>query len=66
MNMDKLKGRVVEYRIQQEDLGKIIKLSSRSINRKLNGHSKFNQEEISKIKKLLNLTNDEVVEIFLD
>ena len=49
----------------QRDLAKGMGLSEVSTNKKVNGTIKFSLNEVKKIKEYLNLTNDEVVEIFL-
>lgn len=66
MNLDKLRGRLVEKRYTQEKIASKLGLSLRSVNRRLTKQKPFNNNEISKLKKLLNLSNDEVAEIFLD
>ena len=37
-----------------------------TLTQKINNNQPFRVEEIAKIKKILNLTNDEVVEIFIN
>lgn len=66
MNLDKLRGRLVEKRYTQEKIAVKLGLSLRSVNRRVTSQKPFNNNEISKLKKLLNLSNDEVAEIFLD
>ena len=66
MNLNKLKGRFREYNFTYGTISKNLKLSTGSIRDRLNGKRVFTQPEISKLKKLLNLSNDEVAEIFLD
>ena len=65
MKLNKLKAKMVEKEKEQKELVKILGLSYVSISQKFNGKIKFKAEEIAKIKDFLNLTNDEVVEIFL-
>lgn len=43
-----------------------LRITRQTYNQKLKGLQPFNNNEISKLKKLLNLSNDEVAEIFLD
>lgn len=50
----------------QRSLAKYLKKSEVSINKKFQGILKFSVDDISKIKDYLNLTNDEVVEIFIN
>ena len=66
MNLNKLEGRLREYNFTYGTISKNLKLSTGSIRDRLNGKRVFTQPEISKLKKLLNLSNDEVAEIFLD
>ena len=66
MNLDKLRGRLVEKRYTQEKIAVKLGLSLRSVNRRLTSQKPLNNNEIPKLKKLLNLSNDEVAEIFLD
>ena len=49
----------------QRDLAKALGLSEVSTIKKVNGTIKFSLNEVKKIKEYLNLTNDEVAEIFL-
>ena len=65
MNLNKLKGKVAEQGKNQKELMDTLGLKYVAINKKFNGKTKFTTEEISKIKDVLSLTNDEVVEIFL-
>lgn len=46
-------------------LAKILSLSRKTASEKLNGISKFNQLEIKKITTELNLSSDEISEIFI-
>lgn len=50
----------------QNHISKLIGKTIGTTNLKFNGKVKFTFEEIAKIKKILNLTNDEVVEIFIN
>ena len=50
----------------QRSLAKYLKKSEVVINKKFQGYLKFSVDDISKIKDYLNLTNDEVVEIFIN
>jgi hypothetical protein len=66
MNLNKLRGKLTECGINYEKAGKYIGRSRTSFSNRINSKKPFTQSEISKLKKLLNLTNDEVAEIFLD
>ena len=50
-NLDKVRGCMAERRDTQEDLAKILGLSTNSVNNKLNGKTPFNDREIGKIAK---------------
>ena len=66
MNLNKLKGKLTEYGFTYEMVSKQIGRSRAAFSNKINSGKPFTQSEISKLKKLLNLTKDEVIEIFLD
>ena len=50
----------------QKDLAKVLGLSKVSVSKKANGLSRFSLPEVKKIKDYLELTDDEVVEIFIN
>ena len=50
----------------QKDLAKALGLSKVSVSKKVNGLLRFSLPEVKKVKDYLDLTNDEVVEIFLN
>ena len=50
----------------QKDLTKALGLSKVSISKKVNGLLRFSLPEVKKVKDYLDLTNDEVVEIFIN
>ena len=50
----------------QDDVAKLFGFSIVPVNKKFNGRTKFKPEEIAKLKEFLKLTNDEVVEIFIN
>ena len=60
-----LKSKLTLRERTQRDLAKALGLSEVSTNKKVNGTIKFSLNEVKKIKEYLNLTNDEVDEIFL-
>jgi transcriptional regulator with XRE-family HTH domain len=49
----------------QEKLAEYLGIAMKTLRSKLNDESQFTQKEIIKIKKRYNLTNDEVVELFI-
>ena len=50
----------------QKDLAKALGLSKVSVSKKVNGLLRFSLPEVTKVKDYLDLTNDEVVEIFIN
>ena len=50
----------------QTDLAKALGLSKVSVSKKVNGLLRFSLPEVKKVKDYLDLTNDEVVEIFIN
>ncbi|BBM43665.1 toxin-antitoxin system, antitoxin component, Xre family [Leptotrichia wadei] len=50
----------------QKDLAKALGLSKVSVSKKVNGLLRFSLPEVKKVKDYLDLTNDEVVEIFIN
>ena len=65
MRTNKLKGKLKEYGYNYDNFSKVMELSRGAFANKINGKG-FRDKEIAKIKKILNLTNDEVVEIFIN
>jgi len=64
MNSQKLKAKMVEHRISQRVLAKMLDINLVTLNHKINGSAKFNIDEIRKIIDILNLSGDEVMLIF--
>lgn len=50
----------------QKDLAKALGLSKVSVSKKVNRLLRFSLPEVKKVKDYLDLTNDEVVEIFIN
>ena len=65
MNVDKLKGKIVERGLNVEKIADQMGMHSSSLYRKLNTFDKITIGEADKIAKILNLSNAEAVEIFL-
>lgn len=65
MKLNLLKAKLSEKGKSQTQIMKILGLKYTATNLRFNGHIKFRPKEIAKIKDFLELTNDEVVEIFL-
>lgn len=60
----KLKGKIVEKFDNIKKLSKIINLSSTTIYKKLSGKEYFNQYQIDKIRKALEISDTEINEYF--
>ena len=65
MNLDKLKGKMRENNLSQEEVAKKIGLSLSAFNNKINGKVNFDIKEAEAIGTILNLTDDEKINIFL-
>jgi hypothetical protein len=65
INKQLLKSKMILREITQPQIAKKLGLSITSINQKINGNIIFKPKEIKEIRKLLDLSNDETVEIFL-
>lgn len=65
MNINKLKGKIVEKEMSIETLATIIGINRASLYRKLNNSDKITIGEAIKMKDALNMSNDEAYEIFL-
>lgn len=65
-NYAKLKGRIKEKYGRQEDFAKAIGLTPTTFSLKINGKAKWKQDEIVKAAKLLEISQDEIVEYFFN
>ena len=65
MDVNKLKGKLVERQVNVETLAKMIGVERSSMYRKLNNAEKITIGEAKKIKSALELSNDEATQIFL-
>lgn len=64
-NTNKLKAKIAECGLTMKELAKNINMSSATFSQKVSGKTKFSQDDIRKIDQELNLTSDEIREIFL-
>lgn len=65
VNVDKLRGKIVEKRMSIADLSKKIDIDKATFYRKINGEGEtFSIREVDAIAKELNLTIDEAIAIF--
>lgn len=60
-----LRAKMTLKGITYKELAHMIGISLNSLTQKINGTRQFKQQEISKIQKMLGLTDEEVVHIFL-
>ena len=60
-----LKSKMILQEKTQAEMAKFLGLSLVSVSKKINGVIKFSLEEVKKIKEYLNLTDDEINQIFL-
>lgn len=65
MNKAKLKAKMVERNISASELANVLSISPSTFYRKLNNGECFTVGEASEISKNLNLSSDELTEIFL-
>lgn len=65
MNINKLKGKIVENEMNVEALASKIGVDRSSLYRKLNNVERITIGEAVKMKDVLSLTNEEAIEIFL-
>ena len=65
MNINKLKGKIVEEGMNVETLAERIGVDRSSMYRKLNNFEKITIGEANKIKAVLNLSDEDAADIFL-
>ena len=65
MNIQKLKGKIIERGISVEVLSKMIGITKSAMYRKLNSFDKITVGEVKRIKEALQLTDEEACDIFL-
>lgn len=65
MNIDKLKGKMVENRINMEMLAVAIGCHPSSLYRKFERPDKITIGDAAKIRKVVPMTNDDAFDIFL-
>ena len=66
MNVFLLEMKMKESNISNEDMSKYLKIDTSTFYRKKTGISDFSRKEIQKMKKILNLSFDEVDHIFFE
>ena len=66
MNKNKLDGYLLFRNLSREALAEGLGIEYVSLSRKLNGHNEFKLDEVKKVKQLLNLSNEQLFEVFFD
>lgn len=59
-----LKEKIRNKKLSYKKLSEKMRISESGFNKKINGKYFFTQEEVYELKKLLELSNDELVHIF--
>jgi DNA-binding XRE family transcriptional regulator len=65
MDIQKLKGARVAKGFTQETMAEVLDISTKTYNRKELGFVEFNRREIAVLVEVLELTQDEISQIFL-
>lgn len=66
MNINKLKGKMVEKEMSVEKLASLLGQNRATVYRKMKGGDNFTVGEVSVIKTVLEMTNEEASAIFFD
>lgn len=66
MRQERLKGKMVEHNLRDQDMAKLLGIDASTFYRKKNGVTEFTREEIKTMKGLLNLTADDIDSIFFE
>lgn len=66
MKLHKVKGRLKEYDLTYDEFCLMIGMSRTSFCDKINGKKRFYIDEVKKISKALNFTDEEKIDIFLN
>jgi len=59
-----LKEKIRDKKFNYKKLSEKMRISESGLNKKMNGKNFFTQSEIYELKELLELSNDELVQIF--
>lgn len=63
-NYNKLKGRIVEKDMTQNDVAEKINIAKSTLNLKLNNKIAFSQDDIISISKVLEISKEEIGQYF--
>lgn len=66
MNINKLRGKIVEKGLNVETLAALIGIDRSSLYRKLNKSERITVGEANKMKEVLEMSNEEATNIFFD
>lgn len=66
MNINKLKGKIVEKGLNVETLAALIGIDRSSLYRKLNKSERITVGEANKMKEVLEMSSEEATNIFFD
>lgn len=66
MKLNKIKGKLKECNITYGELSSMIGISQATFSDKMNGKKRFYIDEIKKMSKILNFTDEEKIDIFLN
>lgn len=64
VNSNALKGAIIREGLTQVELAKFVKLTKQSLNYKILNKATFNINEVAIIRKVLNLSSEELISIF--
>lgn len=64
-NLNKLKGKLLEKQKTYKEAAAYLGITVSTFNTKINGRGKFYVDEVNKLSKFLELTNEEKIDIFL-
>lgn len=66
MNKEGLKKKLEEKGMNIKGLCKLARINATTMWRKINGETEFNRDEMERISKALNLTREEMLDIFFE
>ena len=66
MNINKLKGRIVESNIPLQEILRVAGISESTYYNKMSGRTEFTQKEICGLSRILRLSKDDIMSIFFD
>lgn len=66
MKLNKIKGRLKECNITYDEVSSMLGISKTTFSDKINGKKRFYIDEIKKMSKILEFTDKEKIDIFLN